>query len=75
MRSSAGAIRSDWVWRPTTRRCSPRLPALSTEVVTLTGVLRKSQTASRSGEGTLGQLVTNRQLYDQLNATLANRTR
>ncbi len=41
-----------------------------TEVVGLTRDLRKVTTSITSGEGTLGQLVTNRQLYDQLNLTL-----
>ncbi|MEO8580272.1 MAG: MlaD family protein [Gemmatimonadales bacterium] len=41
------------------------------EVVGLTHDLRKVTTGITSGEGTLGQLVTNRQLYDQLNVTLA----
>lgn len=41
-----------------------------TEVVDLTRDLKKVTTGITSGQGTLGQLVTNRQLYDQLNATL-----
>jgi phospholipid/cholesterol/gamma-HCH transport system substrate-binding protein len=41
------------------------------EVVTLTRDLKKITAGINRGEGTLGQLVTNRQLYDQLNSTLA----
>jgi phospholipid/cholesterol/gamma-HCH transport system substrate-binding protein len=41
------------------------------EVVTLTRDLSRVTEAINRGEGTLGQLVTNRQLYDQLNTTLA----
>jgi len=41
------------------------------EVVGLTNDLRKMTTAITRGDGTLGQLVTNRALYDQLNTTLA----
>jgi len=41
-----------------------------TEVVSLTHDLQKVTTGITRGEGTLGQLVTNRQLYDQLNLTL-----
>ncbi|MFL5477683.1 MAG: MlaD family protein, partial [Gemmatimonadaceae bacterium] len=37
-----------------------------TQVVDLTRDLKKVVTGINSGEGTLGQLVTNRQLYDQL---------
>jgi phospholipid/cholesterol/gamma-HCH transport system substrate-binding protein len=40
------------------------------QVIGLTGDLRRVTTSITSGQGTLGQLVTNRQLYDQLNATL-----
>jgi phospholipid/cholesterol/gamma-HCH transport system substrate-binding protein len=40
------------------------------EVVRLTRDLSKVTGGINRGEGTLGQLVTNRQLYDQLNATL-----
>jgi phospholipid/cholesterol/gamma-HCH transport system substrate-binding protein len=40
------------------------------EVVRLTRDLSKVTGSINRGEGTLGQLVTNRQLYDQLNATL-----
>jgi phospholipid/cholesterol/gamma-HCH transport system substrate-binding protein len=42
------------------------------QVVTLTGSLQKVADGVTSGQGTLGQMVTNRQLYDNLNATLAN---
>lgn len=42
------------------------------EVVTLTRDLSKVTAGINRGEGTLGQLVTNRQLYDQLNTTLAH---
>jgi phospholipid/cholesterol/gamma-HCH transport system substrate-binding protein len=42
------------------------------QVVTLTGSLQKVTDGVTGGEGTLGQIVTNRQLYDNLNATLAN---
>jgi phospholipid/cholesterol/gamma-HCH transport system substrate-binding protein len=42
-----------------------------TEVVALTRDLKKVTGGITRGEGTLGQLVTNRQLYDQLNGTLA----
>jgi phospholipid/cholesterol/gamma-HCH transport system substrate-binding protein len=41
------------------------------EVVGLTRDLKKMTGAVSRGEGTLGQMVTNRALYDQLNATLA----
>jgi phospholipid/cholesterol/gamma-HCH transport system substrate-binding protein len=41
------------------------------EVVSLTHDLKRVTTGITRGEGTLGQLVTNRQLYDQLNATLS----
>jgi phospholipid/cholesterol/gamma-HCH transport system substrate-binding protein len=41
------------------------------EVVGLTRDLKRVTTSVTRGEGTLGQLVTNRQLYDQLNATLS----
>ena len=40
------------------------------EVVRLTRDLSKVTSGINRGEGTLGQLITNRQLYDQLNATL-----
>jgi phospholipid/cholesterol/gamma-HCH transport system substrate-binding protein len=42
------------------------------QVVTLTGSLQKVADGVTSGQGTLGQMVTNRQMYDNLNATLAN---
>jgi phospholipid/cholesterol/gamma-HCH transport system substrate-binding protein len=42
------------------------------QVVTLTGSLQKVADGVTSGQGTLGQMVTNRQLYDNLNSTLAN---
>jgi phospholipid/cholesterol/gamma-HCH transport system substrate-binding protein len=42
------------------------------EVVGLTRDLKKVTAGITRGEGTLGQLVTNRQLYDQLNSTLAS---
>jgi phospholipid/cholesterol/gamma-HCH transport system substrate-binding protein len=41
-----------------------------TEVVRLTRDLSRVTGSINRGEGTLGQLVNNRQLYDQLNATL-----
>jgi len=41
------------------------------QVVGLTNDLKKVTGGISRGEGTLGQLVTNRQLYDQLNTTLA----
>ncbi|MDQ6873219.1 MAG: MlaD family protein [Gemmatimonadota bacterium] len=41
------------------------------QVVTLTEDLKKVTGGISRGEGTLGQLVTNRQLYDNLNAALA----
>jgi phospholipid/cholesterol/gamma-HCH transport system substrate-binding protein len=41
------------------------------EVVRLTQDLSKVTNSINRGEGTLGQLVTNRQLYDQLNSTLS----
>ena len=41
------------------------------EVVRLTHDLSKVTNSINRGEGTLGQLVTNRQLYDQLNSTLS----
>jgi phospholipid/cholesterol/gamma-HCH transport system substrate-binding protein len=40
------------------------------EVIGLTHDLKKVTAGITRGEGTLGQLVTNRQLYDQLNSTL-----
>ena len=40
-------------------------------VVGMTGDLKKITGGITRGEGTLGQLVTNRQLYDQLNTTLS----
>ena len=42
-----------------------------TEVVGLTNDLKKITGGINRGEGTFGQLVTNRALYDQLNSTLA----
>ncbi len=42
-----------------------------TEVVGLTKDLKTVTTGINKGQGTLGQLVTNRALYDQLNAALA----
>jgi phospholipid/cholesterol/gamma-HCH transport system substrate-binding protein len=42
-----------------------------TDVVALTRDLRVMTAGVVRGEGTLGQLVTNRALYDQMNATLA----
>ncbi len=41
------------------------------QVVTLTGSLQKVANGVVSGEGTVGQLLTNRALYDNLNSTLA----
>ncbi len=41
------------------------------QVVTLTGSLQKVANGVVKGEGTVGQLLTNRQLFDNLNATLA----
>jgi len=41
------------------------------EVVGLTRDLKQVTAGINRGEGTLGQLVTNRQLYDQLNSTLS----
>jgi len=45
------------------------------QVVDLTRDLKKVVTGVSRGEGTLGQLVTNRQLYDQLNSTLTGTSR
>ncbi len=45
------------------------------EVVGLTTDLRKVTTSITRGEGTLGQLVTNRAMYDNLNSTLASTNR
>jgi len=45
--------------------------AAISEVVRLTQDLTKVTNSINRGEGTLGQLVTNRQLYDQLNSTLS----
>jgi phospholipid/cholesterol/gamma-HCH transport system substrate-binding protein len=45
--------------------------AAISEVVTLTRDLKRVTTGITRGEGTIGQLVTNRELYDQLNATLS----
>lgn len=41
------------------------------DVLALTGDLKKVTSGITRGEGTLGQMVTNRALYDQLNTTLA----
>src|SRR4029079_13661858 len=41
------------------------------QVVSLTGSLQKVANGVVAGEGTVGQLLTNRQLFDNLNATLA----
>lgn len=41
------------------------------QVVTLTGSLQKVANGVVKGEGTVGQLLTNRELFDNLNATLA----
>jgi phospholipid/cholesterol/gamma-HCH transport system substrate-binding protein len=41
------------------------------QVVSLTGSLQKVANGVVQGEGTVGQLLTNRQLFDNLNATLA----
>ncbi|HXG71873.1 MAG TPA: MlaD family protein, partial [Gemmatimonadaceae bacterium] len=43
-----------------------------TEVVGLTADIKKMTGAISRGEGTIGQLVTNRQMYDQINNTLAH---
>lgn len=45
------------------------------EVVGLTRDLKRVTNSISRGEGTLGQLVTNRQLYDQLNSTLTGTSR
>ncbi|MEO8194856.1 MAG: MlaD family protein [Gemmatimonadales bacterium] len=42
------------------------------EVVSLTSSLQKVADNVVAGEGTMGQMLTNRQLYDNLNSTLAN---
>lgn len=42
-----------------------------TEVVGLTRDLKKVTSSISRGEGTIGQLITNRALYDQVNSTLA----
>ena len=41
------------------------------QVVSLTGSLQKVANGVVAGEGTVGQLLTNRQLFDNLNSTLA----
>jgi phospholipid/cholesterol/gamma-HCH transport system substrate-binding protein len=41
------------------------------QVVSLTGSLQKVANGVVQGQGTIGQLLTNRQLFDNLNATLA----
>jgi phospholipid/cholesterol/gamma-HCH transport system substrate-binding protein len=41
------------------------------QVVTLTGSLQKVANGVVQGQGTVGQLLTNRELFDNLNATLA----
>ncbi|HKY96993.1 MAG TPA: MlaD family protein [Gemmatimonadaceae bacterium] len=41
------------------------------QVVTLTGSLQKVANGVVQGQGTVGQLLTNRQLFDNLNSTLA----
>ena len=46
-------------------------PALD-QVSSLTGSLQKVANEVATGEGTIGQLMTNRSLYDQLNSTLAS---
>jgi len=42
------------------------------QVSSLTGSLQKVANEVATGEGTIGQLMTNRSLYDQLNSTLAS---
>ncbi|HEX2723752.1 MAG TPA: MlaD family protein [Gemmatimonadaceae bacterium] len=42
------------------------------QVLALTGSLQQVANDVTSGKGTAGQLLTNRQLYDNLNATIAN---
>ncbi|HUQ48621.1 MAG TPA: MlaD family protein [Gemmatimonadaceae bacterium] len=42
------------------------------QVSELTGSLQKVANGVATGEGTIGQLMTNRSIYDQLNATLAS---
>ena len=42
------------------------------QVVSLTGSLQKVANGVVAGNGTMGQLLTNRQLYDNLNSTLAS---
>ena len=42
------------------------------QVSSLTGSLQKVANGVATGEGTIGQLMTNRSIYDQLNATLAS---
>lgn len=42
------------------------------QVVLLTGTLQKVADGVAAGEGSVGQMLTNRQLYDNLNATLAS---
>ena len=42
------------------------------QVVTLTNSLQKVADGVTAGEGTLGQIITNRQLYDNLNSTLSS---
>ena len=42
------------------------------QVTSLTGSLQQVANDVTSGKGTAGQLLTNRQLYDNLNATIAN---
>jgi phospholipid/cholesterol/gamma-HCH transport system substrate-binding protein len=42
------------------------------QVVSLTGSLQQVANDVTSGKGTAGQLLTNRQLYDNLNSTIAN---
>ena len=46
-----------------------------TDVVVLTRDLRKITAGVARGEGTVGQLLTNRELYDQFNTTLAGTSR
>jgi phospholipid/cholesterol/gamma-HCH transport system substrate-binding protein len=42
------------------------------QVSSLTGSLQKVANGVATGQGTIGQLMTNRSIYDQLNATLAS---
>ena len=72
-RPARRATRSPSRRRSTTRRCSPRRPARSTDMVGLTHDMRTITGGIVGGKGTIGQLMTNRALYDQFIGTMGAR--